>query len=165
MKYWLMVVFAALTAIKVFGITKSQVRVLYQKAAKSESACEELLSNLKAYNEDNNPVFGGYKACATMMMANYVINPLSKLNHFSTGKLLLEKCIKTNKENLELRFLRFAVQTKSPAFLGYNISINEDKAMLLAALKGNLEPELKQIVLAFLKDSEYLSLAEKQGLR
>ncbi len=91
--------------------SQSEIRVLYQQSALKEEACKKLISILQSYNENNNALFAGYKACATMMMANYAFSPLRKLSYFSKGKNLLEKSIIIQKENIELRFLRFMIQT------------------------------------------------------
>jgi len=142
----------------------SEVRILFKKAATESGSCKKLLSVLKLYNENNNPLLAGYKACATMMMANYVINPYSKISSFSEGKTILEKCIKEDKENLELRFLRFSVQTKAPSFLGYSSSIKSDKLFLLSSLSSISDLELKTLVVAFLKNSDFLTVLEKQKI-
>ena len=48
-------------------------------------------------------------------LANYQISIKGK-NH-------LKKCIKADNENIEIRYLRFTIQTNVPAFLGYSNSI------------------------------------------
>ena len=141
-----------------------EIRNLYKKANCEVSSCKKIISILSAYNETNNTLWAGYKACATMMMANYVINPYSKLSNFSKGKKLLEKCINADFNNTELRFLRFSVQTKAPAFLGYTNSIEGDKMFLLQAIKGVTDIDLKNSIMDFLKNSEYLTKSEKLKL-
>jgi hypothetical protein len=119
---------------------------------------------LENYNETNNPLLGGYRACVTMMMANHVINPFSKLSYFSKGKNLLEKTIAVDINNIELRFLRFTVQTNIPSFLGYKSHIQKDKIFLIKSIVHLSDVELKQQVIAYLKGSEYLTAPEKQWL-
>ncbi|MDQ3193258.1 MAG: hypothetical protein M3Q58_16870 [Bacteroidota bacterium] len=143
---------------------QSNVRSLFKKAAKEEATCIELLSLLEKYNENNNPLLAGYKACATMMMANYVFNPYTKLKNFSNGKDLLEKSIKIDNNNIELRFLRFSVQTNAPSFLNYNNSIQQDKLFLMESVIQIKSNELKQLIISFLASSDYLTSLEKQNL-
>lgn len=59
-----------------------EVRNLYQKAAVESKSCTKIIALLRTYDETNNTLMGGYKACAKMMMANYVINPHSKTFEF-----------------------------------------------------------------------------------
>ncbi len=142
----------------------TEVRNLYQKAAYESQSCHKILTLLDIYNEKNNALLGGYKACARMMMANYVINPYSKLSNFNEGKNLLEKCIKAESKNIELRFLRFSVQTKAPSLLGYKSSIKSDKQILINSISDIKDTELKELIVSFLKNSEHLTSTEKLNL-
>jgi hypothetical protein len=89
---------------------------------------------LEPYDKINYPVLVGYKACGTMMMAKYVFNPFSKLSYFRRGKKILETVIAANSDVVELRFLRYSIQTNAPSFLGYNKHIAEDKMFLKKAV-------------------------------
>jgi hypothetical protein len=128
----------------------SEVRTAFQKAAKEERACTALIKLLEAFNEKNSPLLAGYRACATMMMAKYVFNPFTKLSYFSKGRTLLEKCIKADKQNIELRFLRYTVQRKAPFFLGYNSAIKEDGSILKNAVSQLQDTGLKKMITGFL---------------
>ncbi len=141
-----------------------EIRYLYQKAAKEEILCKKLLVSLQIYNETNNTSLAAYKACATMIMAKYVSNPINKLSKFNEGKNLLEKCIKKDNRNVEIRFLRFTVQSNAPKFVGYNSSIILDKNFLIKAVSSINDKQLKNMVTTFLKSSNYLTNTEKQLL-
>lgn len=147
------------------NIQLSDVRLLFQKSANNEDSCKKLMTILNQYNESNSSTLAAYKACATMMMANYCFNPISKLSYFNEGKSLLEKCIAKESSNIETRYLRFTVQSSSPSFLGYNKSIKEDKDFLINNLSALNDQQLKQMIISFLKSSEYLSSIEKQNLK
>lgn len=143
----------------------SEVRLLYQKAASDEKACNELMELLTPYNENNNPLLLGYKAGITMMMARHVFNPFTKFSYFNKGKKMMRNAIEADEENIELRFLRFGVQTKAPSFLGHNEYILSDKAFLLQSLIRVTDTDLKQLIVSYLKDSGYLTPNEQQKLR
>ena len=143
---------------------QSEVRWLYQKAATEEASCKKLLTLLKPFNESNNTLLAGYKACATMIMANYIFNPFSKLSFFLKGKKLLEKVILKDKENVELRFLRFTVQTNAPPFLSYHHATKDDKLFLIKSVASITDIHLKQIIISFLTNSDQLTVGEKQRL-
>ena len=146
-------------------ISLNEVRTLYQRSASEKKSCAKLVTLLQSYNETINPSLAGYKACATMMMAKYVLNPIKKLSNFIDGRKLLEKCIKADNKNIELRFLRFTVQNKSPSFLGYKSSIAADKTFLINSVSMIKDIQLKQFVLSFLMTSEYLTSVEKQNIQ
>ena len=144
---------------------QNEMRLLYQKAATEEASCKKLLHLLRPFNENNNALLAGYKASGTMMMAKYVFSPLRKLSFFSKGKKLMEKAIEKDKENIELRFLRFMVQTNAPSFLGYRSAIQEDKLFLIQSIPTPGDKNLEQFILSFLGDSDQLTTVEKQRLK
>ena len=81
-------------------------------------------------HKDENPTAQGYFALATMIQAKRFGNPFTKLSYFNQGKKLLEEVIEEHPDNAELRFLRFAVQTKVPAILLYYGDLEADQVVL-----------------------------------
>lgn len=140
------------------------VRNLYQQAALEKKACEQLIDALSAVQLETNPLLFGYRGSATMMMAQYVLNPVSKLSNFYKGKNMLDEAIQANQENLELRFLRFAAQTEAPAMLGYRSEIEQDKKLILSSLPTSDDLSLKQLIVGFLVKSDFLDKQEKEKL-
>ncbi|MBX9850354.1 MAG: hypothetical protein K2X86_01190 [Cytophagaceae bacterium] len=141
----------------------SEVRTLYEKAATEEASCVKLIELLASCGEKEY-LLCGYKAGATMMMANYVTNPFSKLSYFNTGKDMLEKAITSDDKNVELRFLRFGVQSNAPSFLGYIDHLETDKKFLLETVQTLTDLDLKKNIISFLKKSDRLNALEKQKL-
>lgn len=137
---------------------------LYRQATTEEQSCEDMLNALDSFNESNSPIYAGYKACALVLMAKYVFNPVNKLAYFSKGSQLLDKCILADKENTELRFLRLSVQLKSPSFLGYNKNIDEDKDLVVNNIHKTINIEWQQFASTFLLDSTTLTDQEKTKL-
>ena len=129
----------------------SRVRSLFEQAATQKSSCIKLIKLLEPYNEINFPILMGYKACGTMMMAKYVLNPFSKLSHFRKGKKMLETVIAVNDKVVELRFLRYSIQTNTPSFLGYNNHIGEDKIFLKKAVPFLNDAVLSNKIYAYFK--------------
>ena len=142
----------------------NSVRSLLERAPTEEKACKELLVMLQPFNENNNSLLSGYKASATMIMAKHVFNPFSKLSYFKKGKNIMEKAIAADSANIELRFLRFSVQTNIPSFLGYKENIKNDKNFLLKSLPAIKDLKLKKMIVAFLSTSDYVTDKEKNSL-
>ncbi len=151
----------------IFANTPSivEVRSLYEKAVNDESACNRLIEMLSPYNENNNPLYAGYKASAIMMMAKHVFNPFSKMSYFKKGKRILENAIKADEKNIELRFLRFNAQTHMPSFLGYDNNIETDKKFLETSFSTIKDVQLKKFLLPYLKDSDYITADKKEQLQ
>lgn len=127
------------------------VRVLFHKAESSQKVCVELIELLEPYNDKNNALFLGYRASATMLMAKHLINPFSKLSYFKKGKLMLEKAIQFDQKNVELRFLRYTIQTNVPSFLNYSDNKENDRVFLLQSLNRMNDQKLKIIISNYLK--------------
>lgn len=145
--------------------TLPEIRTLYQQCEKSEQACKDLIKLLEPYNENNSPLYMGYKASATMMMARHVFNPFSKLSYFKKGKKMLESAIKADVNDVELRALRFAAQSNIPSFLGYNESWHNDKLFILKSYKKVTDTVLKETIYYFMTKWGKLTEEEKEYLK
>ena len=140
----------------------SEARSLFKSAAFDQQSCTSLVYGLKNATEYTQPVLTAYKACGLMMYAKYLLNPLDKLSSFSKGKSLLEKCVHKDSKSVEIRFLRLAMQSKSPSFLGYSDDIPKDKKYILQQFKSMEDIELKNLMKAFLVKADVLSISEKK---
>ena len=129
----------------------SSIRLKFHNSTSSEKVCKDLIKQLDPYNEKNNPLLLGYKGGATMLMATHVVNPFSKLSYFKNGRIALEKAIQADKNNVELRFLRYTVQTNIPSFLGYNSHLEKDRIFLKESVNGVKDNDLKKIITSYLK--------------
>lgn len=112
----------------------AQVREWYKAAPAKESNCKQMLKQLAPVTV-SQPLLFGYKGCATMIMAKHAFNPLSKWSYFKKGKSMLEQSIAADPSNIELRYLRFTVQSNTPAFLGYKGKIESDRQFI----KNNID--------------------------
>ncbi|MGB7784946.1 MAG: hypothetical protein WBL27_02495 [Salinimicrobium sp.] len=141
----------------------SEVRQLYMQSAEDKAAAKKLLE-FSEENEDSALLLG-YKAVAEMMMAKHVFNPLSKMSHFSKGKKDFARALDAEPENVEIRFLRFSVQSETPDFLGYKENLEQDKKFLFLNLQSMKDRELKKMILQFLTAAKALSPAEREEMK
>lgn len=139
------------------------VRELYAKAAYTEDATNQLINYLSDKKE-LSPLLLGYKGSATALLAKYSINPYRKVKYFNAGVAVVEKAIKKEPSNFELRYIRFSIQTNAPGFLGYYDNIASDKSFLLKGISAISDQDLKKNVTAFLKSSTEVTKAEKQKI-
>jgi len=123
--------------------SQKEVRFAFQKAVTDEKSCRNLIKLLDEYNEKN-------KASATMLMAKYSFSPITKLSNFLKGKKLLERSIAADTQNIELRYLRYIIQRKSPFYLQYKSSLKEDDSILMKAVLNLKDRDLKKMIMAFL---------------
>lgn len=143
-----------------------EVRALYWRSNDDKTACKMLCSQLEEVNEtEHKPIMLGYKGGAYMMMANHAKDPFKKLSLFNNGKELLDRSIELEPTNTELHFLRFAVQSNTPGFLGYNDYIASDKKIILQKLPHIKDKDLQSKIIVYLLDSDDLSPAETLAVR
>ncbi|HEY9220743.1 MAG TPA: hypothetical protein VIO43_04100 [Lutibacter sp.] len=105
------------------------------------NSMEEAEFHMKLLEKEKSPEARAYYAAMLFMKAKYVKFPLSKYNNFKKGKLVLDQVILENKSNVEFRYLRFVFQNQLPAFLNYDINIEEDFS---AIAKGIRKSDLSQ---------------------
>ena len=127
------------------------VRRLYMQAPAEEEKCRALMQMVNDYSPANNPTLAGYKAAATMIMAKHAFNPFSKLSHFNKGKNMLQRAIAADRQNVELRLLRYSIQKSAPSFLGYRDEMAADKNFLKTNLPALKDATLKQMIADALK--------------
>lgn len=142
-----------------------QVRTLFETSATQKKAADQLVKLLAPITESSSPVLICYKGVAQMMAAKYGFNPINKFSSFKKGKNWIDEAAAQAPTNLEIRYLRFVIQSKLPSFLNYNDNIQEDKTYLLTKFKTTTDKKLQQNIVGFLRQSKYCSLEEKKGLK
>lgn len=125
-------------------------------ANNSADYCKKFYEIMNEHKDESNIAYG-YYALANMMLAKVYKNPFTKLSYFNKGKALLEKTIQKDRENVELRFLRFAVQNEVPAILLYFNDMEVDKKMLDTYINENNTPLARRIISYYhMKNIDYL---------
>lgn len=127
------------------------------------------LSDNFANNPPKTALLLAYYGASTAAAPACLSNPAKKISYFRKGKQLLAEAVKLEPDSFEIRFLRFATQSKTPSFLGYNQHIEEDKRFLLANLsKGQKSVSNDRIfnkMIEFLVNSDKLTKAEQNSIR
>lgn len=141
----------------------SEIRKLYAMAATDENSFNKLKSLLEKESK-RTAILDGYYGSTLMIEANYLVNPFSKLSAFNNGKTILEKAIKTEPNNIELRYLRFTIQSEAPGILNYDDNLKEDKKYILDNYKKITDKTLKNGIISYLKSSKQLTTNEKNSL-
>ena len=138
------------------------IRKDFNKGVKDEELCKQRIKLLEKY--DDIPEAKGYEAVFRMFMAKHSGNPLKKMSYFNSGKNILEKQIKANPSNTELRFIRLCVQYYIPAFLGYKDNIPQDKTFLIDNLYKMKDTSVKSIIYNHLKGAKMFTEKELELL-
>ncbi|MDR2284446.1 MAG: hypothetical protein LBE37_14605 [Sphingobacterium sp.] len=129
-----------------------EVRKDFNKGVKNQELCERHLEVLEKHAK--SPLEKGYEAAFHMFMAKHTGNPLKKMSYFNGGKRMLEKQIKIEPNNVELRFIRLCIQYYIPTYLGYRDNIEQDKDFLVSNLYKLNDSETKGLLFSYLKGAK-----------
>ena len=139
-------------ATMIYGQDLSDFRLLLQKGENSEKATKTLItSSQDAFNKTKKPLYEAFFAVGNFFMAKHAVNPLSKYSYFNKGKKALENAVNKDPNNLEIRFMRYISQEQTPAFLGYNKDLKNDKNFILAEYKKSKDDDLNKRIKMHLK--------------
>ncbi|MCT4581810.1 MAG: hypothetical protein N4A35_10365 [Flavobacteriales bacterium] len=142
--------------------TMKELRSLFYKATLKESYIQKV--NVYMSEAEERDAFDSYRSMLLFMKAKYAINPYTKLSHFKKGRKKMEAAVKLYPDDIETHFLRLAIQTKLPSFLGYNEAKETDKAFIIQHFKEITDKDLKARILLFFKENELLNQQEYQQL-
>ncbi|MCH2226925.1 MAG: hypothetical protein MK033_04050 [Candidatus Caenarcaniphilales bacterium] len=85
-----------------------------------------------------------YLLALAIVAAKFEFNPINKIRHFQKEKNNLEILIAENPNNLELRYIRLAIQLNTPKVMSYKDNIEEDSEYIINELRSN--PQIPQII-------------------
>lgn len=138
-----------------------RTRELFYKASGSKHDAEVFKAFLASSPDVDRAILLAYQGMYYMIKANLSWNPYEKLSFFNKGKNMLEEAIARNPANMELRFLRFCVQSNAPVFLGYSSKLDEDKNSILQAYSSSKDIDLKKRIKTFITENTASSDNEK----
>ncbi len=90
----------------------------------------ELLAKLEKMENPSSLVIA-YRAVCEAHLAKIASNPIKKFYYIHKANQQLAFAIELGKNNVEIRFLRFAIQVQSPGILGFQKNIKEDERFLI----------------------------------
>ncbi|MBX3009275.1 MAG: hypothetical protein KF816_14740 [Melioribacteraceae bacterium] len=112
-----------------------QLREKYYAAVEEEDNLVEYESYLKTFNgQKDNAIIVAYYAGVEAIKSKHAFWPMTKVKHLNNSLELLQKAIKLDQQNLEIRFMRFSMLHYVPDFLGYGDLKKEDSVIILKEL-------------------------------
>ncbi len=145
-------------------MTPDGLRREYRQVKTDSVSCAKLYKKIvKSNNAD--ALTTAYRGAITAAMANYSKDKKEKIILFNTGKKILEQSIATDSSNIEIRFLRYTVQTSCPKALGYNKQLKSDKDFILKNYSSITSIAIKNMIKIFLLQYTTLTETEKQKLK
>jgi len=140
----------------------SETRAQYPLAQESEELTSQLNDKLAQITSGADPVMMAYKGAVKSLMADFAKKVKEKKEYFKEGVELIESALKTEPNNIEIRYLRLTVQEHAPRFLKYHDNISEDKKIILKNYPSIFSKELKALIQEFILKSESFDEEEKE---
>ncbi|MES2617584.1 MAG: hypothetical protein V4613_06890 [Bacteroidota bacterium] len=163
MRFNILYMFIAIVGATGFKTVESSeialARIYFEKASTSESAAKSLKAITDAKTND---VLKAYNGAALAILAKYAWSPYKKLDNVNKGLALLNSAVKSSSSDVEIRFLRFAIEENLPAIISATRHLQEDKTFILKNLVKT-HPNYKSIK-NYLILSKSLSATEKKAL-
>lgn len=129
---------------------------------------EDLLIKLDDVNY-LSPLILAYKATCEAHMAKASGNPFAKFRYLNRANKHLAEAIDRDQFNLEIRFLRFALQVQTPKFLGYSKHIAADREVIMQNFNtynwDAIDREILAYILDFMMEQGDCSESEKVQLQ
>lgn len=138
-----------------------QLRAQYPLAQESEELTSQLDDKL-AQTSGADPVMMAYKGAVKTLMADFAKKVKEKKVYFKEGVELIETALKTEPNNIEIRYLRLTIQEHAPKFLKYHDNISEDKRIILNNYPSISSKELKAVIQEFILKSGSFDEEEKE---
>jgi len=91
-----------------------------------------------------------YKGATYAIKAKNQWNPFSALRLLGKSIKTMDKAVERSPLNLEIRFIRFAVQKNIPSYLGYSDNVDEDKKYLIKNIDRFYNPKLNKKIRDFI---------------
>ena len=129
----------------------STIRELYVDAYKSDLNCNKLGETLDTMKKNSSTLIKGYEGCFYFFKCKFESNPISKLIYFKKGKKILENAITLDPNSVELKFLRYNIQSNLPKFLSYHNKIEEDYNFINQNIKKMSDKKAKWFIINSLK--------------
>jgi hypothetical protein len=150
------------------GSTKSEIseiRKIYTNAAKSETNAKLFADRLSSVSDtDENKILVAYKGCSLTLQSKFSGNLIDKIRYMKDGAGLIDHAAGTDPQNIEIRMIRLSVQESVPGIVNYRQDIETDKAFILAHYH-EADPETKDFVVNFIRQSKSFSKAEKKAVK
>ncbi|WP_316734965.1 hypothetical protein [Pedobacter aquatilis] len=146
-------------SVKEISILKAQL----VKAVENSKLTDSLSERLNAL-PNKTALVTGYAGTLEALKAKHSWNPYNKIKYVKRSLKTMQHAIKMDKENMEIRFMRFSIEHFTPGFLGFSKDLDEDRKEIVKHYQNNnfglADETLIKNVAKFMIDSKRCTAAE-----
>jgi len=159
MKLTLPFLFVLLLVGSSMGQPLNEIRKRFHQAVLSQDSINDYYQYMRGI-ENVSPTVLAYRAAAEAMMAQTLWNPLAKLSQVHQYDRMIFQAIDLDMNNLEIRFLRFAIEFHLPRILMMSKHLDEDRDFIVDNLwrckEMNIDPKFEQYITYFMNETGML---------
>ncbi|MCC5944135.1 MAG: hypothetical protein JJT94_04320 [Bernardetiaceae bacterium] len=144
-----------------------ELRRFYFEASESEQATEHL-GKILSETTDTKGLAKAYRAAYEALLAKHSLDPFFQFSQLQKANNLFFEAVREDSNCVELRFLRFSVQHRTPEFLGMSLQLTADRKHILAQLPIQIDTVGKKTTIAiaeFVRDSKRCFPQEQRRLQ
>ncbi len=129
--------------------TQTNIEIIRQTYERSEadSKSADKLKDLTA--SQSNALVKAYHGVSYAFLAKHGSNPLSKLSNLKKGLNIMNLAVKQDAKDVEVRFLRYSVESNIPGFVSFENHTATDKKFINENLTA--KHEYFKVINAFMK--------------
>jgi len=109
----------------------AQIRTLYGEVEEYPQKATQLRLLAEQLPTTSEILRLAYQAAGEALKARETWLPWEKLAHFQKAMHLFEDALLQNPNQIEVRFLRYTIQSNTPSILGMGVNMLEDKQLIL----------------------------------
>ncbi|MFM9028236.1 MAG: hypothetical protein ACKOQ6_09585 [Bacteroidota bacterium] len=140
------------------------IRSRFAKAAEDEKTAAGLLETLKNCPQ-KSALITGYIGATEALMGKHAFMPTSKYSWCKKSETDFNSAVIKDSENLEIRYLRFAVESNLPSFLNMSKHVDEDKSKMIQLINSSNDKTINRKVARLLLDSKMCTKPEEAQLK
>lgn len=131
----------------------AELRKQMLRAIKSPETTDSLYNNLKTIIK-KPPLVIAYFGALEALKAKNSWNPYNKIKYLNLSSKTVDQAVNASPNDMEIRFIRFSIQTNLPHFLGLNKDLPADKTQIIQQLKqkhyGSADKVFVQNIIKFM---------------
>ncbi|HLW31296.1 MAG TPA: hypothetical protein VKX40_03470 [Aequorivita sp.] len=139
----------------------NKIRLQYPNAVNNSELVSQMDKMFGNATSESEGTLLAYKGAIYTLKAKFAKQRNEKKELFKEGVGFIEASLKSDPNNIEIRYIRLSVQQNSPKFLGYHKNVEEDKEFVLNNYEKISSKDLRNVILDFIMKSGEISDVEK----
>ena len=146
-------------------VSLENIRLSYYASLEDDDVLDKLVNTIEAkygmHSQKYPILIMAYYGGLLSIKSKNAFWPFTKLSYFNESMELMSKAVELSPENLEIRFIRFAILHHIPGFLGHSDEKKEDAEKIYSLINKRdytyISSEIQKGIAEFLVSTERIS--------